>query len=227
VGNVRLARGGGWECPLWLPGTRHDFAHVQDLYLPVAAAVFAVVLVALAFTLVRYRARPGRAPRPTSDRYAVDAGLAVVLGLVVAVLVTVTLRTNDEETALARAGFRVDAIAFQWGWQFTYPSRPGVVDRSAPGRPATLHVPAGTTVQVDLRTRDVVHAFWIPDLRFKRDAWPHKTARFDLRFPPGTAAGVGHCAQFCGLKHSDMVFFVDAMDRARFATWSRQGGRRA
>ena len=60
------------------------------------------------------------------------------------------------------AGFRVDAVAFQWGWQFSYPSRPGVVDRSAPGRPATLHVPAGTRSQVDLRTRDVVHASGSP-----------------------------------------------------------------
>jgi cytochrome c oxidase subunit II len=208
-------------------GTRHDFAHVQDLYLPIAAAVFALIVVALAVVLVRYRARPGRTPRPTRDRYAVDAGIALVLAAVVAVLVVVTLRTNDTETALAKPGFRVDAVAFQWGWQFSYPSRPGVVDRSAPGRPATLHVPAGTTVEVSLRTRDVVHAFWIPDLRFKRDAWPRKTARFDLRFPAGTAAGVGHCAQFCGLKHSDMVFFVDAMDPVRFASWSRAKGGRA
>jgi cytochrome c oxidase subunit 2 len=176
---------------------------------------------------VRYRARPDRTPRPTRDRYVVDAGVAVALAVIVTVLVTVTLRTDDQETALARAGFRVDAVAFQWGWQFTYPSLPGVVDRSAPGRPATLHVPAGTTVEVALRTRDVVHAFWLPDLRFKRDAWPRKTARFDLRFDAGTLAGIGHCAQYCGLKHSDMVFFVEAMDRARFATWSRQSGRRA
>lgn len=210
-----------------MTGTRHDFAHVQDLYLPIAAAVFAVILVALAVVLVRYRARPGRAPRRTRDRYVVDAGVAVVLAVIVTVLVTVTLRTDDQETALARAGFRVDAVAFQWGWQFTYPSLPGVVARSAPGRPATLHVPAGTTVEVALRTRDVVHAFWLPDLRFKRDAWPRKTARFDLRFDVGTLAGIGHCAQFCGLKHSDMVFFVEAMDRARFATWSRRSGRRA
>ena len=222
-----MAAGGKREGPLWLNGTRHDFAHVQDLYLPVAAAVFAVILAALAIVLVRYRARPGRAPRPTRDRYAVDAGVAVVLAAVVAVLVAVTLRVNDDETALARAGFRVDVVAFQWGWQFTYPSLPGVIDRSAPGRPATLHVPAATTVQVALRTRDVVHAFWLPDLRFKRDAWPRKTARFDLRFTAGTVAGVGHCAQYCGLEHSDMVFFVDAMDRARFATWSRESRRRA
>ena len=204
-----------------MTGTRHDFAHVEDLYLPIAAAVFAVIVVAVAFVVVRYRARPDRVPRRTRDRYAVDAGVAVVIAAIVTLLVVVTLRANDDETALARAGFRVDAVAFQWGWQFTYPSRPGVVDRSAPGRPATLHVPAGTTVEVSLRTRDVVHAFWVPDLRFKRDAWPRKTARFDLRFPAGTVAGVGHCAQYCGLKHSDMVFFVDAMDSARFATWSR------
>jgi cytochrome c oxidase subunit 2 len=210
-----------------LTGTRQDFAHVQDLYLPIAAAVFASIVVALAFVLVRYRAQPDREPRRTRDRYALDAGVAVGLAVVVAVLVAVTLRTDDDETALARAGFRVDAVAFQWGWQFTYPSLPGVVDRSAPGRPATLHVPAGTTVQVSLRTRDVVHAFWIPDLRFKRDAWPRKTARFDLRFPVGVAAGIGHCAQYCGLKHSDMAFFVDAMDRGRFASWSRAGERRA
>jgi cytochrome c oxidase subunit 2 len=210
-----------------LTGTRHDFAHVQDLYLPIAAAVFAIIVLALAVVVVRYRARPDRAPRPTRDRYGLDAVVAVALAAVVTLLVAVTLRTDRDETALARAGFRVDAVAFQWGWKFTYPSLPGVVDRSRPGRPATLHVPAGTTVEVSLRTRDVVHAFWIPDLRFKRDAWPRKTARFDLRFPTGTAAGIGHCAQYCGLKHSDMVFFVEAMDSARFATWSRGSGGRA
>jgi cytochrome c oxidase subunit 2 len=207
-----------------LTGTRDDFARVQDLYLPIAAAVFALILVALAIVLVRYRARPDRAARPTRDRYALDAAVAVALAAVVALLVAVTLDTNDAETALAKPGFRVDAVAFQWGWQFSYPSRPGLVDRSTPDHPATLHVPAGTTVEVSLRTRDVVHAFWIPDLRFKRDAWPRKIARFDLRFPAGVSAGVGHCAQYCGLKHSDMVFFVDAMNPERFASWSRGSG---
>jgi cytochrome c oxidase subunit 2 len=203
-----------------LTGTRHDFAHVQSLYLPIAVAVLAVVIALVAFVVVRYRARPGRVARPTRDRYALDAGLAAVLAAIVALLVATTLRTNDDETALAKAGFRVDVVAFKWGWQFSYPSLPGVVDRSGPNRPAVLHVPAGTTVQVSLRTLDVVHAFWIPDLRFKRDAWPRKIARFDLRFPAGMAGGVGHCAQYCGLKHSDMVFTVDAMAPGRFRAWA-------
>ena len=82
-------------------------------------------------------------------------------------------------------------------------------------------------MQVDLRTRDVVHAFWIPDLRFKRDAWPRKTARFDLRFPAGTVGRRRPLRAVCGLKHSDMVFFVDAMDPARFASLVAERGRRA
>jgi cytochrome c oxidase subunit 2 len=203
-----------------LSDSRHEFSHVQSLYLPIAAAVMAAVVVLVAFAVVRYRARPGHAAKPTRDHYAVDAVLALVLACVVALLVTVTLRANDDETALARRpGFRVDVVAFKWGWQFTYPSVRGVVDRSAPGRPAVLHVPADTTVEMTLRTRDVVHAFWIPDLRFKRDAWPKTTARFDLRFPAGMTDAVGHCAQFCGLKHSDMVFTVDALSPAQFRAW--------
>src|SRR6185312_9337189 len=101
---ARVAGGTEREEPGWVTGTRHDFAHVQELYLPIATAVFALIVVALVVVLVRYRARPGHAARPTRDRYAVDAAVALVLAAVVAVLVVVTLRTNDTETALARPG---------------------------------------------------------------------------------------------------------------------------
>lgn len=67
-------------------GSRAEFDGVDGLYLPIAAGVFAVVLIAIAFALVRYRARPGRAPRPTQDHYALDIGLALAIGVIVAVL---------------------------------------------------------------------------------------------------------------------------------------------
>ena len=84
---------------------------------------------------------------------------------------------------------------------------------------AVLHVPAGRRVRFRLTTRDVVHAFWVPAERFKRDAWPDRPQTFDLTFAPGGAWG-GHCAQFCGLKHADMVFTVDAMRGAEFRAWA-------
>jgi cytochrome c oxidase subunit 2 len=201
--------------------TRTEFGRIDGLYLPIAAGVFAVVVVILAFVLVRYRARPGHAARPTRDHYALDVGLALVVGAIVAVLLAHTLPANSRETALAaRPPFRVDVVAFKWGWRFTYPSLPGVVEQSAPRRPAVLRVPARTTVAFSLRTRDVVHSFWIPALRFKRDAWPRTVQRFDLRFGPGAADGLGHCAQFCGLGHAEMVFTVQGLTGTQFRAWA-------
>jgi cytochrome c oxidase subunit 2 len=69
-------------------------------------------------------------------------------------------------------------------------------------------------------SQDVVHSFWVPALRFKRDAWPDATTRFELTVD---RAGVyaGHCAEFCGLHHADMNFTVVAESRDRFDRWLR------
>lgn len=202
--------------------TQHEFSSVQDLYLPVGLAVLAIVVLAFAFAVIRYRARPGRVARPTRDRNLLEAAIATAIAGAVAVLLVTTLRANANITDTARHGrpaFAVDVLTYRWGWQFTYPSLPGVVDRSAPNTPPVLHVPAGRPVRFRMRTEDVVHAFWVPAVKFKADAWPDTTRTFDLVFPQGQALS-GHCAQFCGLKHSDMVFTVDAMAPADFRAWA-------
>jgi len=92
--------------------------------------------------------------------------------------------------------------------------------------PPVLHVPAGVEVAVRLSTRDTTHAFWIPDVRYKRDAWPGVAQTFALTFPPGQHIS-GRCAQYCGLHHADMVFTVASLGRAEFAAWvARARGRR-
>jgi cytochrome c oxidase subunit 2 len=210
-----------------LAATQNDFARVQAVYLPVAAAVLVVVFAAFAFAVVRYRARDGRAPRPTRDRNVLEAGIALTIAAVVAVLVAVTFAADAKEAKVGgRPAFRVDVLAYKWGWQFTYPALPGVVDRTTQTSPPVLHVPAGREVAVRLGTRDTTHAFWIPDLRYKRDAWPGVTQTIALTFPEGQHIS-GRCAQYCGLRHSDMVFTVQAMGPADFAGWvARARGRR-
>jgi cytochrome c oxidase subunit II len=202
--------------------TQHEFGDVQAIYLAVALAVVAIVWAAFAFAVVRYRAGRGHAPAPTKDRNALEVAIAVVLAVVVAGLVTVTFTANARETGdRDPVRFRVDALAYKWGWQFTYPSVPGAVDRTTAGRPPVLHVPADATVDVALRTQDTTHAFWVPAVKYKSDAWPGAVRRFRLVFPPGEHLS-GHCAQYCGLRHSDMVFTVRSMPPAEFAAWRRQ-----
>jgi cytochrome c oxidase subunit II len=210
-----------------LAATRNDFSDVQAVYLPIAGVVLAVVFAAFLFAVVRYRARDGRAPKPTRERNALEVAIALGLAAIVAVLVVVTFGVDDDEAKVAgRPAFRVDAVAFKWGWQFTYPGLPGVVDRTTNTAPPVLHVPAGEEVAVRLSTRDTTHAFWIPELRYKRDAWPGVAQTFALTFPAGQHVS-GRCAQYCGLRHSDMVFTVQALGRDAFAAWvARARGRR-
>jgi cytochrome c oxidase subunit II len=210
-----------------LAATRDDFSQVQSVYLPIAGVVLVVVFATFLFAVVRYRARNGRAPKPTRERNALEVAIALGLAAIVAVLVVVTFGADaDEAKVVGRPAFRVDAVAFKWGWQFTYPGLPGVVDRTTPTAPPVLHVPAGQEVAVRLSTRDTTHAFWIPELRYKRDAWPGVAQTFALTFPAGQHIS-GRCAQYCGLRHSDMVFTVQALGRNAFAAWvARARGRR-
>jgi cytochrome c oxidase subunit 2 len=88
-------------------------------------------------------------------------------------------------------------------------------------RPATLVVPSGQTVQFRMRSLDVIHSFFVPKLRFKRDAFPERTTEFDLVFhEPGFT---GRCAEFCGLHHADMRFNVEVLPPDEFARWAAEG----
>ncbi len=109
------------------------------------------------------------------------------------------------------------SIAYQWGWTFSYPGT-HVATSSGPDRPPTLVLPAGETIEIRLRSRDVIHSLWVPEQRFKRLAFPDRETRFDLRFDR-TGRFAGRCATFCGLRHLNMTFVVDVRTRAAFRTW--------
>jgi cytochrome c oxidase subunit II len=206
--------------------TQHVFDGVNGVYLAVGGAVLAIVWLAFAFAAIRYRAGRRGEARPTKDHNLVEIGIASLIAIVVAGLVTVTFTANAKETENNDPiAFRVNVLAYKWGWQFTYPGLPGVVDRTTDTAPPVLHVPANQTVQIALRTQDTTHAFWVPSVKYKADAWPSTTRRLRLVFPPGEHLS-GHCAQYCGLRHSDMVFTVRSMGPAEFRAWRAQAQRR-
>jgi cytochrome c oxidase subunit II len=200
--------------------TRGEYDGVASLYLPIALVVVAIVFGALAVAVVRYRARPGHAPRPTRERTALELGIAGVIAAVCAVLVATTFASESRiEKTAPRPDLRVEATSFRWGWRFAYPELGGVASVSGVGRPAVLRVPQGALARFDVTSRDVIHSFWIPELRFKRDLFPDRTEHFDLRFPQAVSFMGGRCAAYCGLKHSDMTFTVVVMPRGEFDAW--------
>jgi cytochrome c oxidase subunit 2 len=199
--------------------TRAEYDGLVRLFLPIAVGVFVVVALVLAFCLVRYRARPGREPSARKEAPRVELAYIALLFVAIVVLVVPTFRTESREDALAASpALRVHVVAAQWNWRFAWAGRTSVQGASGIGTP--LVVPAGRTIQFDATSIDVVHDFWVPDLRFQRQVYPAHTEHFDLVFPhPGRYEGV--CAVFCGLYHQNMHFVVQAVSPGAFRAMLR------
>jgi cytochrome c oxidase subunit 2 len=131
------------------------------------------------------------------------------------------LTLNTVEARAPEPAVEVRVTAFRWGWQFDYPDPSGAIQVRVVGdvnAPPELAVPVGETLHITLEATDVVHAFFVPRLLFKRDMIPGRVNAFDVTIEtPGTYPGV--CAEFCGLFHARMPFTLRAMPRAEFDAW--------
>jgi cytochrome c oxidase subunit 2 len=224
--------------PLAADDTRSLYDALASIYLWVAGVVFAIIALTVLYIAVRYRSGrdPDRAPGETVDAQRTEAAYVVGLAIVAGVLIALTFHSFNTVSGLTPAAARdpravhVDVIGAQWQWRFRYPpARRGgpVVEQTAPeGTPPRLVVPVGRPVLFSGRSQDVLHSFWVPDLKFQRQVWPDHTERWALTFPKaGLFAGV--CAWFCGLYHQNMHFVVQAVPSAEFDRWLARARRRA
>ena len=85
-----------------------------------------------------------------------------------------------------------------------------------------LHVPVGRAVKLTLTSEDVIHSFFVPAFRMKKDAVP---GRYNVAWFKATKTGTFHlfCAEYCGTEHSQMIGHVIVMEPDDFQTWL-QGG---
>jgi cytochrome c oxidase subunit 2 len=113
----------------------------------------------------------------------------------------------------------IDVTGHQWWWEVQYED-PDPSKRV--GTANEIHVPVGVNVQLKLRAADVIHSFWAPNLNGKQDLIPGYQATLWFR---ADTAGVyrGQCAEFCGLQHANMAFYIVAEPPVKFAAWLAAG----
>jgi cytochrome c oxidase subunit 2 len=180
------------------------------------AAACVVLLVSTASMLVAvFRRR--RATEP-ADRAPVDRTRWVVVGgaVIPAVILFVTFwwGTHTLAALAARDGAgaaQVEVIGHQWWWEIRYPGD-GVVTANE------MHIPVGRRVHLTVRSADVIHSFWVPQLGGKVDLIPGVV---NHRWIEADSAGVyrGACAEYCGAEHARMEFLVVAQPQTDFAAW--------
>jgi cytochrome c oxidase subunit 2 len=186
--------------------------------------VFVVVAGLLVWSMIRYRRRGDDLPQQVHGNNKLELTWTLIPLLLVIVLFVVTIQGQDRSLEkAARPALEVDVLAFQWSWRFAYEGQ-GVEVVGSPGNVPELVVPVGQPVRFRLRSADVVHSFYVPRTLFKRQAIPGRTTEFDLTFEKvGTYQG--HCVQFCGLAHADMLFRVRVVSPGEFQSWLAQASR--
>ncbi len=211
---------------LGLVDNRHEYQRVFDIYTPIAIGVFVLFTALILFFALRGRFRRPEEASRRHENNPLEISYAVLLACVVAFLLCVTFSAEhqiDTVSLSEHPKLTVDVVGSKWEWTFDYPAY-GITHRSGAVGHQPLVVPVNEPIRFDLTSRDVIHAFWIPEIDFKRDAIPGGQEVVVLDFDR-TGTFLGHCAQFCGLLHADMWFPVDAVSPARFAAWARSGGR--
>src|SRR5262249_32620000 len=144
------------------------------------------VCAALGYFVVRYRARAGR--RAAHDHGDGRGSLGVTLALAATVFLSVDLNLVRRAHADLSDAFwafpagadavRVDVLAQQWAWHVRYPGPDG---RFGTDDDVTtlndLRLPVDTPIVVQLKAKDVIHSFYLPNLRVKQDAIPGEVTR--------------------------------------------------
>lgn len=192
-------------------------ANLFLLFAGASIVVLAIVWLGAGWTLLRYRRHGGPLPTQTRGNLAVEViwtalPLLTVIGLFIA-----TLRTIDAVDDQGPPAIQLQVQAYRWGWAAAYPDG-GPRLSSQPGAPLELVLPVHETIQVELTSLDVDHAFFVPAFLFKRDAIPNHPTSFSFTITdPGTYPGA--CAEYCGLLHDQMPFTIRAVDATTYAGW--------
>jgi cytochrome c oxidase subunit 2 len=104
----------------------------------------------------------------------------------------------------------IDVVGKQWMWHLQHPT--GQRENNE------LHIPMGRPVQLRMISQDVLHAFFIPAFRIKKDVIP---GYYHTQWFIATKPGRYHlfCAEFCGTKHSEMIGTVTVLEPADYEKW--------
>lgn len=178
-----------------------------------AGATFILLLV-MALALYAIFRKAGT-DHTTSSNVLIIGGGVIFPVVTLTALVFYTFYAMDTLRAEPAASeIRIEVIGNRWWWDVHYRAPDGSVVSSA----NEIHIPAGQNVELLLRTKDVIHSFWVPNLAGKLDLIPGRTNRIIVHADtPGLFRG--QCAEFCGAQHAHMAFLVRALPPEEYAAW--------
>lgn len=233
-----------WLSPWWMTPLASNWQSIDNaliITMWICAVAFVGLNLFLAWLLWRYRHRPGRKAHYEPENARLEKQLTLWTGIGIAGMLAPGLIAWNEYVTVPDDAAVVEATGQQWQWAFRFPGPDGVLGgasvsninadnsfginpRDPYGRDDILietnelHLPIGQPVKVVLRSKDVLHDFYVPQFRAKMDLVPGIVTYFWLT---PTAKGTFDilCAELCGVGHHQMRGTVVVEDKEDFDRW--------
>lgn len=211
----------------WLPEDVSTFGGDIDslfyLIYYITAATFILVTVLMVVFLVMYREQPGRRATYTHGNTTLEIIWTIIPAAILIVLSFMSVSTwATVKRHAPDSDFELQVTAKQFNWEILYPGADGKFGTDDDKKfDNDLHVPVNKVVRVHLQSADVIHSFFLPNLRLKQDAVPGRNI---LVWFEATKPGKYElpCAELCGFGHSGMKGWLFVHPPEEYAKWAAE-----
>jgi cytochrome c oxidase subunit 2 len=180
--------------------------------------IFVLVVTVILFSVWKFRMRPGQELEdgpPIHGNTRLEVIWTAIPALILLGLVSysfVVLRNNEKKP---KSEIVVEVTGEQFAWSYAYPSS---VTGGAPLQTTELYVPENESVYFKMRSKDVIHAFWIPAFRLQEDVVPGITTSYRAT-PDRLGSYPVVCNLLCGVGHSTMRSTIHVVSPSQFRSW--------
>ncbi len=185
-----------------------------DVMIVLSAFVFSLVMVMLFYALWKFRAKPGDESdgEPIHGNTRLEIAWTLIPTIIVLFGAGYSWAVLDDIEDPAQDAITVDVFSQQYAWSFGYPGKGNAYSEGE------LHVPLDRQVHFKMHALDVIHSFWVPEWRIKKDNVPGiTTTAIVTPDKPGTYQLI--CTELCGYGHAAMRAEVVVEQPAEFRKW--------
>lgn len=180
----------------------------------ISAFVFSLVMVMLFYALWKFKAKPGDESdgEPIHGNTRLEVAWTLIPTIIVLFGGGYSWKVLNDIEETAKNPLRVSVFAQQFAWSFAYPGKDYVWNEGE------LHVPVDRQIQFKLHAQDVIHSFWVPEWRIKKDAVPGLITTATVT-PDKVGTYQLICTELCGFGHATMRAKVVVEPPSKFREW--------
>jgi len=230
--------------PWWWTPVASNWGNIDDtiiLTFWVTGAVFVAVCLFMSYCVWAYRYRPERKAEYKPEDKKLEFRLTWLTALGVVALLAPGLIVWNKYVSVPENAFKVEVVAYQWGWNYRLPGDDGILGKTSVGlisdenpygldstdpnskddilvMDADLHLKINQPVKIELRSLDVLHNFYIPQFRAKMDTLPGLITYYWF-IPEKKGEYEILCAEYFGTGHYAMRGFVQVDEEQDYLNW--------